>query len=556
MIDIPVIVLEIFLIFNIALFLSLTYRAWQLRKVRGTITFSLILLCTASISFFYLMEVASQDLDMKVFWLKMKLLPFTILPGLILVFSLHYMKRRSRVPRWVLLLLFMEPTFFMLNIWAEPFPSLFSSSNMYIRDGIIDMIEWNVSGFYFSHLLYSAFLVVVAILYMVASMVKAGRGERGQYAILILAMMIPLFAAILETRIVIPGVYIDWPVFSLSISSFIIFLGFRSFNLFRVNPIPLSTVLENLDDGVVIIDRNMLVQDLNPNAAKMLGVKVKGNIANHFTDVFPKWAHMMKWSPGENESKREIFQDEDRNRILLLRSSRVLCDNGRVEGYLFSSKDITEEESSKAKVERYNVLLSIINKVLRHDLLNDLWIMQISVERSLETGDRSLLKNALRSMEKSMETIKRMRALEEESLRDEDPKVFDLSHVFRKLEDHNELDISIEGNAEVIADEGLFTVFNNLINNAIKHGKASKMIIRVKKAQKKVTVSVLDNGIGIPSRLRDSIFNEGVTSGEEKGSGLGLYITLRSMHRIGGDIRLDREFNGGTRFILTFLTGT
>jgi signal transduction histidine kinase len=56
--------------------------------------------------------------------------------------------------------------------------------------------------------------------------------------------------------------------------------------------------------------------------------------------------------------------------------------------------------------------------------------------------------------------------------------------------------------------------------------------------------------------VKDSIFREGITFGSTKGSGLGLFLVRRSMHRFGGTVKLDPNVNNGAGFILTFPLST
>ena len=71
-----------------------------------------------------------------------------------------------------------------------------------------------------------------------------------------------------------------------------------------------------------------------------------------------------------------------------------------------------------------------------------------------------------------------------------------------------------------------------------------------------VSVIVHDDGRGIPKEVRGSLFREGVTFGDGKGTGLGLFLVRRSMHRFGGTIKLDQKVNTGAGFILTFPNGS
>lgn len=84
----------------------------------------------------------------------------------------------------------------------------------------------------------------------------------------------------------------------------------------------------------------------------------------------------------------------------------------------------------------------------------------------------------------------------------------------------------------VIGDERRLTqVLNNLVGNAIKYSpEGGRIIIRGEVHPEHVTVSVCDEGIGIPARDQHRIFNkfsrlDNALSRKTEGAGLGLYLS-------------------------------
>lgn len=99
-------------------------------------------------------------------------------------------------------------------------------------------------------------------------------------------------------------------------------------------------------------------------------------------------------------------------------------------------------------------------------------------------------------------------------------------------------------------------LFRNLIDNAVKYGGSPPRVhVGVKKeADDTVTVSIIDNGAGIPANQRRKVFGRFIRLGSElerstPGTGLGLYLVRNVVKAIGGSIRVsDRENGSGTEF--------
>ena len=105
------------------------------------------------------------------------------------------------------------------------------------------------------------------------------------------------------------------------------------------------------------------------------------------------------------------------------------------------------------------------------------------------------------------------------------------------------------GDAVVMADDMLSSVFGNLIGNSIKYGGPDPDIaIRVTPRSRDVLVSIEDKGPGIPDSLKPLVFDRfqrGDTS--VSGRGLGLFICWTLVKRYGGSILVEDRVPGDPR---------
>lgn len=111
---------------------------------------------------------------------------------------------------------------------------------------------------------------------------------------------------------------------------------------------------------------------------------------------------------------------------------------------------------------------------------------------------------------------------------------------------------------EVVADqERIEQVVANLLSNATKYSpQGGTVTVRVVRNRDQITVSVIDQGIGIPPDALKKMFSRLFRVESEKhkgikGTGLGLYLckTLIELH--GGTIGVESEFGHGSTFLFT-----
>ncbi len=228
---------------------------------------------------------------------------------------------------------------------------------------------------------------------------------------------------------------------------------------------------------------------------------------------------------------------------------------------LLNQKNIQIEQANKELSEKNKELeihrehINLINQILRHDIRNNLSVINSAIRLFLKDGNKDLIHAIQVSVSKSLSLINNMREVEEFMTSNKKVKLIDLRNVINQVAESHfdfDIDISVSGKAEVLADEAVFSVFDNLFNNAIIHGKADKINIEIKKNKKGCEVRVSDNGLGIPKEIKAKLFDEGFTFGEKGHTGIGLYLVKESIKRWGGKISVEDNKPVGSVFILCF----
>lgn len=116
---------------------------------------------------------------------------------------------------------------------------------------------------------------------------------------------------------------------------------------------------------------------------------------------------------------------------------------------------------------------------------------------------------------------------------------------------------------EVHADANrLDQVFANLVDNAIKYGRANgRVTVSGRKLdESRLELSVQDDGPGIPAEALDRVFErfyrvDKARSRDQGGTGLGLSIVKHIVQAHGGEVWAKSELGKGTTFFFTLPTG-
>ncbi|MDO5616039.1 MAG: HAMP domain-containing sensor histidine kinase [Cruoricaptor ignavus] len=99
-------------------------------------------------------------------------------------------------------------------------------------------------------------------------------------------------------------------------------------------------------------------------------------------------------------------------------------------------------------------------------------------------------------------------------------------------------------------------ILTNLITNAkqaVDENRKQIINIDIEQIQKRITISVEDNGVGIPQEMYGRIFEPNFTS-KNSGMGLGLTMVKKMIEDYNGEITVKSEVGKGSKFVITLPT--
>ena len=109
----------------------------------------------------------------------------------------------------------------------------------------------------------------------------------------------------------------------------------------------------------------------------------------------------------------------------------------------------------------------------------------------------------------------------------------------------------------VFDERRLRQIIQNLAANAIKYTRSGSVHIDLAKGGKndELVIRVSDTGDGVPAELQDQLFEPffRINRGDNRGSGLGLFICRRLAQLMGGNIVLESSSERGTTFKVTLM---
>jgi PAS domain S-box-containing protein len=209
------------------------------------------------------------------------------------------------------------------------------------------------------HTAYSYLLLGLGTFLLLRSLVRMPQVYRRQAGALLVAVCAPWAGNALYLSGINPFPYLDLTPFAVSISAIALAWDLRRFQLFEIVPVARSTVLENMEDGVIVIDAYNRIIDINPAAQRLTNQRADIVIGQPAEQVFADSRELIERYRMVHEAHDELTVDED-SRALDLRISPLYDRHGRLTGRIIVFRDITERKQADTALRRQNEELAAL----------------------------------------------------------------------------------------------------------------------------------------------------------------------------------------------------
>lgn len=239
--------------------------------------------------------------------------------------------------------------------------------------------------------------------------------------------------------------------------------------------------------------------------------------------------------------------------------------SGETDSYQIIARNITSRVEREQELEQTTEQLELINRFVRHDIRNDINLVYAWADLLEDRADEEAIEYAERIVDVSehiieltdiagefVEIVSGDGGIETEPVSLSDH----LDTEFEKCKQSYD-DATFERNHElprvtVSANGMLSSVFRNLLNNAVQHNDSEQPEVRVSLTVDDdagtATVIIADNGPGVPTNQRETIFGKGEQGTDSSGTGIGLYLVHTLVSQYGGEVWVEDSHLGGAAF--------
>lgn len=352
--------------------------------------------------------------------------------------------------------------------------------------------------------------------------------------------------------------------------------AFRSSDIqaLRTEQQRLNAVLDSIDDGLLIFDRQGCVEHFNPVAQLQLGwdeshVGQPPAVALKHSDL-PAQLHRVLHGEALEDALEDLQVEIDGEpRLLAYSLAAVSHDGERPTGAVMVLRDVTEQRTFERVRSEFVLRASHELRTPVTGMLMAFSLLQERMQFPEETREADLLNTVDEEMQRllrlindllnfsryqsGLQTLERVECSVEPLLRLAQQR-FSAHAAELEIELHFEVE---DGLPLLQIDPGqIERVLDNLIGNALRHSHPGGAVhLRAHRRGEQVELSVTDNGEGIAFRQQARIFEPFVQVSRKKGgAGLGLALCKEIVQLHGGHIGVKSRLGQGTQFYVRLPT--
>lgn len=567
---------------------GITVYTWTKRHTPGATPFMFMMLGILHWLLFYTIGISHTTLSSTLFWTNVTLLGIVVIPVAWVLFCQAYTNRdHIMTPRYVLSLL-IEPAFVIAAAWTNESHHLFRET--IFLDGTGPFVALNVTfgPLFWIHTTYSYALMAYGTYLLLITFLRASHLYRIQVGVMLAGAFIPWIVNALYILFLTPSIIIDPTPIAFLAAGAVVAWGMFGFRLMDIAPVARNWVIEQMDDGMIVLDNRNQVVDINPAAARLIGRTTNQLIGQTGGKLFAEWPHLIDQYRDVAKATAEIqLHVGTKIRHIYLNILPLYDRYQRLNGRLIVIRDITEQKEvqlalqiAKEKADAANQAKSTFLATMSHELRTPLAAIigysELITEKSKLFGYEKIVPQlgqigaAATHLNALIGNILDMSKIEAGHM-DVVNSQFSVQELIDNTLTTIQPLVAKNGNTlalhlppdlgQMYADRTkVHQILLNLLSNATKFTEKGTITLEVQLLTEQDNPTyhfrISDTGKGIPEEKITQLFQPFVQVDSSRtrkygGSGLGLAISYKFCQMMGGDLRLESELGHGTTLYLS-----
>ena len=273
------------LILSSALSLFVGVVAWRRPLAPGSRPFAILMFAVTWWTILYALEWLLPGMEQKLWAARLEYLGIVLVPGAWLLFTLRQAGFNRRVPNLFAAALVLAAILSLLAIATNDWHRLFYIQVQLDTNTPYPMLDIEYGPLFYALIAYTYLLLLAGALLLGWRFIRASGDHRWQAAVVLLSALPPWIGSFLYLNGVQPLPHLDLTTFGLTLTGILNLAALFRFRFLDLVPVARDMVIENLADGIIVLDPLDRVVDANPTARRLLSVAPAAIVGRAVTEV-------------------------------------------------------------------------------------------------------------------------------------------------------------------------------------------------------------------------------------------------------------------------------
>lgn len=347
---------SIILILTTLVAVFIAWEAWQRRRLPGGRYLAILQVAIAIWALGGAFEAAAVSLQTKVSWAVFSYPGVVVSPLAYFLFAWDYVQQEPRLKGRTIALMCILPlvTLFMAVtngshrlLWSQIAISSDSTFAIYSH-----------GPYFILHVIYSYGLMFAASVVLWRFILRFPPFYFKQTLILTVASVLPILGSLLYISGANPLPGLDWTPIGFGLSGLALAIGIRRYRVLDIAPIPSDQLIQNIPDGVLVLDTQSRIVQINLAAQHMLAKSTEPLVGKNAREVLINLPVQALKPEMTIPSSIEMLLDWYESRYVDVRITPLSDRRGRSMGRLILLRDVSLRKRSEEELRRANERLT------------------------------------------------------------------------------------------------------------------------------------------------------------------------------------------------------
>jgi PAS domain S-box-containing protein len=299
----------------------------------------------------YAMEMASSELSMQVFWGKIQYFGIASVSVSFLLFAVTYAQNKKVLKSKWFWLVWVFPLVCIGLVWTNESHHLIWTEITQMEFGKYVIASFGHGPAFYMFVAYSYAMLLAGTVVLIRQAITAQPEFRSQTILLVVGVAINWIGNFIYVSGVNPIPDLDWTPIGLIFSGVIYSVALFQFRFLDLVPVAGETVLESMDDVVIVLDDRSRVMYLN-NAFEYYFQTEPSKLTGHSVNAaFGQWPELVNLCSQQNTIRSELIVNISGREPLHFdtRVSNIRWRKGYSVGRVLVLSDITEQKQAESR---------------------------------------------------------------------------------------------------------------------------------------------------------------------------------------------------------------